>query len=156
MCEHIDKLNRNFLWGCFEGARKIHLVNWNQVCKNKKHGGLGIRKAREQNSTFISKLGWKLISNAEDLWCKVLKSKYLRKHSISSWPTKRRASHTWKSIIKNRDVLDKNIKRNVGTGEDISLWTDWWCGSQPLCNKYQGPHIDNRAKVSSILDDEGK
>ncbi|GMQ11051.1 hypothetical protein CsSME_00053819 [Camellia sinensis var. sinensis] len=121
VCDHIDKLNRNFLWGSTDDRRKVHLVNWQQVCKTKKQGGLGIRQARVQNSAFLSKLGWKIATNSNELWCEVLKTKYLKTHSLSNWPTRRQASHTWKSIIKNRDVLDKNIKWHIGTGEQVSL-----------------------------------
>ncbi|CAL5324749.1 unnamed protein product [Camellia sinensis] len=115
ICNKIDRLNRNFLWGSTENAKKVHLVNWQNVCKSKKQGGLGIRKAREQNLALITKLGWKVASNSADLWCSILKSKYLTKHSFSSWANKRLASHTWKSIIKNRYVLEKNIKWSVAT-----------------------------------------
>lgn len=45
----IDRLNRNFLWGGtkFKKRRrkKINMVNWDTVCRSKRCGGLGIRKA---------------------------------------------------------------------------------------------------------------
>ncbi|GMQ00802.1 hypothetical protein CsSME_00047717 [Camellia sinensis var. sinensis] len=132
VCDQIDKLNRNFLWGNTEDRKKVHLVNWQQVCKSKSNGGLGIRQARVQNLALISKLGWKLTINSDELWCKILKAKYLKDQSVSNWPNQRRASHTWKSIIRNEEVQSKNIKWNVGIGENIALWTDWWCGNQPL------------------------
>ncbi|GMP27069.1 hypothetical protein CsSME_00003231 [Camellia sinensis var. sinensis] len=42
VCNEIDSMNRNFLWGDTLEKKKIHLVNWNIVCKMKKTGGLGI------------------------------------------------------------------------------------------------------------------
>lgn len=155
VCDHIDKVNRSFLWGSSETRRRVHLVNWQHVCQSKKQGGLGIRKARDQNAALISKLGWKITSNSSELWCQVLQTKYLMHHSLSSWPNTRRASHTWNSIIRNRTFLEENIKWTVGAGENISLWTNWWCASKPLCYTNLGPHIDISTKVSSIIDDEG-
>ncbi|CAL2237693.1 unnamed protein product [Prunus armeniaca] len=32
VCDKLDQLNRNFLWGHTSNTSKIHLVNWEQVC----------------------------------------------------------------------------------------------------------------------------
>ncbi|CAL5382784.1 unnamed protein product [Camellia sinensis] len=77
VCDEIDKLNRNFLWGDSLERKKVHLVNWQQVCHKKKNGGLGIRRARDQNLALLSKLGWKLLNKEEGLWLEVLRNKYL-------------------------------------------------------------------------------
>ncbi|XP_028080539.1 uncharacterized protein LOC114282098 [Camellia sinensis] len=69
VCNEIDSMNRNFLWGDTLEKKKIRLVNWDVVCKMKKAGGLGIKKARDQNLALISKLGWNLIRNRNSLWC---------------------------------------------------------------------------------------
>ncbi|KAJ7949731.1 reverse transcriptase [Quillaja saponaria] len=34
-CDHIDRLQRNFLWGDSETEHKIHLLNWDQVVREK-------------------------------------------------------------------------------------------------------------------------
>ncbi|XP_028066585.1 uncharacterized protein LOC114269469 [Camellia sinensis] len=88
VCDQIDKLNRNFLWDNTEDRKKVHLVNWQQVCKSKRNGGLGIRQARVQNLALISKLGWKLTINSDELWCKILKAKYLKHHQSLTSPPK--------------------------------------------------------------------
>ncbi|XP_028055196.1 uncharacterized protein LOC114259389 [Camellia sinensis] len=155
LCDEIDKLNGNFLWGDSENHKKVHLVNWDSVCKRKVEGGLGIRKARAHNAALLTKLGWKILCDKNKLWCKILHSKYLKHHSLFTWPQNKQASHIWRSIRKNRDILRKGVKWVVGNGEHISLWNDWWCGTQSLAqinNTYQSNDLD---KVSSILDDEG-
>ncbi|GMP55184.1 hypothetical protein CsSME_00020075 [Camellia sinensis var. sinensis] len=43
----IDRLNMNFLWGDTLERKRIHLVNWDVVCRMKSQGGLGIKKARD-------------------------------------------------------------------------------------------------------------
>lgn len=144
------------MWSDTDTQKNVHLVNWDNGCKSKIEGGLGIRKARDQNTVVLTKLGWKIISDKDKLWYRVLHSKYLNDHTLYTWPVKKKSSHCWISICKNRDILRKGIKWTVGNGNDISLWHDWWCGTQPLAqqnNCYQSNALD---KVNSILDDEGK
>ncbi|CAL5362434.1 unnamed protein product [Camellia sinensis] len=155
LCDDIDRLNRNFLWGETEHHKKVHLVSWDSVCRSKADGGLGIRKARDQNAALLTKLGWNMLRDTNKLWCKVLHSKYLQKNTFFNWPLQKRSSHVWKSICKNRDYLKKGVKWNVGNGEHISLWCDWWCGKQPLAINYISQQGNGLQKVSSVLDDEG-
>ncbi|KAL7211807.1 hypothetical protein ACSBR2_014628 [Camellia fascicularis] len=144
-----------FYGGILKLRKKVHLVNWDNVCKSKAEGGLGLRKARDQNTTLLIKLGWKILSDKDKLWCKVLHSKYLKHHNIYTWPMKKNSSHCWRSICKHRDVLRKGVKWIVGNGKDISFWTDWWCGKQPLSQHNNTSQIDNTVMVNSVLDDEG-
>ncbi|XP_028099143.1 uncharacterized protein LOC114298722 [Camellia sinensis] len=83
VCNEIDRLNMNFLWGDTLGKKRIHLVKWDDVCKPKKLGGLGIRKARNQNLVLLVKLSWKWICEEEALWKDVLKSKYLTSSNLT-------------------------------------------------------------------------
>ncbi|RVX13021.1 hypothetical protein CK203_009904 [Vitis vinifera] len=45
----LEKIQREFLWGDVEGRRRIHLVRWTAICKDKKYGGLGLRHLKEFN-----------------------------------------------------------------------------------------------------------
>ncbi|KAL6180703.1 hypothetical protein ACLB2K_047363 [Fragaria x ananassa] len=42
LCDRLDKLNRNFLWGDVDDKKIVHLVNWDIVCQPKQLGDLGI------------------------------------------------------------------------------------------------------------------
>ena len=46
--EGIDRVNRNFLWGSSETAKKTHWVNWEKVTKTKEKGGLGSSRLKEE------------------------------------------------------------------------------------------------------------
>lgn len=75
VCDHIDKINRNFLWCQKEDKNRIHLVMWRRVYKPKKFGGLGIRANVENNVASITKLGWRVMNESDPLWIKILKNK---------------------------------------------------------------------------------
>ena len=49
-------MNRNFLWGTSEAAKKIHLVGWQKVTKPKDEGGLGLQTAKGRNISLLAKL----------------------------------------------------------------------------------------------------
>lgn len=152
VCEKIDKINRSFFWGDTVNKKRMHLINWNQVCESKDNGGLGLKKARTQNKALLTKRGWKMMTEHGSLWTSVLRDKYLTNHSLLTWPTNRACSHTWKSIIHTLPILKKGTKWTIGDGQNVSLWKDWWCGDEPLGNKYLGPHVDSGLMVKDIID----
>lgn len=39
---HLDKLQRNFIWGTTDVKRKLHMISWDVITKGKDLGGLGI------------------------------------------------------------------------------------------------------------------
>ncbi|CAL8176297.1 unnamed protein product [Prunus armeniaca] len=79
VCSKLDQLNKNFLWGHAFDKAKVHLVNWETVCKSKCADGLGVKKAAWMNQALLAKFGWRLLQNDQGLWAKVLKAKYLKK-----------------------------------------------------------------------------
>ena len=42
VCEKLDKINRDFLWGSTDERRKMHMVSWSKIVRSKEEGGLGI------------------------------------------------------------------------------------------------------------------
>ncbi|MDV3201046.1 MAG: reverse transcriptase domain-containing protein [Sweet potato little leaf phytoplasma] len=61
ICDEIEKLERNFIWGSTSEQRKAHLINWHQIFLPKTHGGLGFKNLQNLNKTFIMKLCWGVI-----------------------------------------------------------------------------------------------
>jgi hypothetical protein len=58
ICSQLDKVFKNFWWGFPPTkTRNLSLKSWNSICTPKAFGGLGIRKMRDVNLAFISKLG---------------------------------------------------------------------------------------------------
>ncbi|PPD88640.1 hypothetical protein GOBAR_DD14425 [Gossypium barbadense] len=62
-------------WGGSTESVHNHLVKWNQVCRFKSQGGLGLRKARLNNLAMLAKAGWRLHTNQDAVWCQVFRQK---------------------------------------------------------------------------------
>ena len=67
LCENLDKINRDFLWGSIREKKKLHLVGWNKIIQPKEEGGLGIQVARAKNVALLAKLNWRLNQEKEAL-----------------------------------------------------------------------------------------
>ncbi|GAU12283.1 hypothetical protein TSUD_141910 [Trifolium subterraneum] len=66
-CDFIDRMARNFLW---KGSSDtgMHLVGWDKITKPKKLGGLGIRKAREANTSLLDGFHYRLGNGNNSFW----------------------------------------------------------------------------------------
>lgn len=57
----LDKLCRSCIWGGRAHNRKIHMINWQSICKPKATGGLGSRRVFDINKALLSKVNWRMI-----------------------------------------------------------------------------------------------
>jgi hypothetical protein len=53
VAKRIEKIQRDFLWGGMGDEPKMHLVNWDQVCRPIRAGGLGIRNVLNFNKALL-------------------------------------------------------------------------------------------------------
>ncbi|GKV26879.1 hypothetical protein SLEP1_g36097 [Rubroshorea leprosula] len=143
--KEIDKISRNFLWGSVVDQRKIHLVDWDTICKPKSHGGLGIRSARNANTVAMSKLNWRIHTEKDKMWREVLVKKYnindLRFAPSSS------ASPVLKNLSKGTPLFTSGIKWVPRNGLSIHFWTDHWVGKASLDSILFGPFDRNTSKI---------
>jgi len=52
----LKRLCRNYSWGEDEVYKKVPYVSWEETCKPKKNGGLGIRNMKGWKKASIAKL----------------------------------------------------------------------------------------------------
>ncbi|KAL6208769.1 hypothetical protein ACLB2K_019714 [Fragaria x ananassa] len=132
ICEKLDKLNRDFLWGDSEQKRKIHLTNWDMVCRPKCFGGLGIKKSSDMNKAMLAKVSWRIIQEDKGLWNEIYQQKYLKADSIlqKNYDKPTNCSSTWSAIVSGAELLRKGVQWRIGNGCTAKFWVDSWspCG----------------------------
>ncbi|RVW82606.1 putative ribonuclease H protein [Vitis vinifera] len=98
----LEKIQREFLWGDLEERRKIHLVRWTVICKDKRHGGLGLRHLKEEG-------GWTTREVRESY-----------------------GMGLWKDIRKGWEEFVLRTSIRIGNGRRTRFWWDIWVGDSKL------------------------
>lgn len=127
VCDEVEQMCRDFIWGSTPDARKNHLISWHTICSPKEEGGLAFRSLRMVNSAYMMKLGWELITKREALWVQVLRFKYkcgnLQMPNVTCGS---RASHIWRGLTQSWPMVDKGISWIIRNGQSLKFWQDQW------------------------------
>lgn len=73
--KELDKAARRCVWGKNDGSRGIHNLEWEELTKPKRLGGVGIKVSQRMNWALLAKLAWRVLNGDGDLWCDLLKAK---------------------------------------------------------------------------------
>ncbi|RZB60409.1 Dual specificity protein kinase YAK1-like [Glycine soja] len=127
----VVSIQRNFLWGGGSEAAKIPWVNWDIVCLPKNKGGLGIKDMSKFNEALIGKWGWDLANNQNQLWARVLMSKYGGWNALCYGRNSADCSPWWKDLRavfqqQHSNSFINNMRWKVGDGVRIRFWKDKW------------------------------
>ncbi|XP_061365237.1 uncharacterized protein LOC133308608 [Gastrolobium bilobum] len=160
ICNDIEKHIRRFLWGSNRASTRPHLVAWDQLCMDKDHGGLGLRKMKEVNRAFIMKIGYGILSNPDALWARVLKSKYkVQSDLVPNISATRNSSSLWKAIVSSWPVILQHSRILLGNGNSTHFWDDPWvpgCGALSSYAAISDPsQINHQLMVSDLVSSSG-
>ena len=156
--EGIDRVNRNFLWGSSEATKKIHWVGWQKVTKPKDEGGLGLQTAKGRNISLLARLNWRLSTEKEALWVKVLKHKYCNQRRVRVINADRLpCSKVWTAIKRGKEVFSEGSMWMVGRDSNLSFWLGNWTKKGPIRQLIQGPLTQEVAlcEAKDVLGDLG-
>ncbi|KAL0333107.1 UNVERIFIED_CONTAM: hypothetical protein Scaly_2212200 [Sesamum calycinum] len=147
----LEKKMRRFLWHGSGNAK----VAWEQICKPKQEGGLGIRSLMIMNQALMLKQLWRIIQNdGTSIWVEWIQRHRLRQSTIWTF-NGATGSWGWKKLLKLRPLLQRGVIYKVGDGASFSLWQDVWHERGPLCLTFpRGPVITGlplSSPLSSVL-----
>ena len=117
---HIDKINRDFLWGESDSGKKMHMVSWSKITKitkPKEKVGLGIQGTKGRNLTLAAKLYWRMTRCKGAGWAEVLHKKYQCQRQTQ----RSRQSRVWAAVEKGKDICDIGAKWTIGSNSSLSF-----------------------------------
>lgn len=144
-------------WGQKEDEFKVHWKSWDFLGLPKSEGGLGFRNLVDFNTALLAKQVWRLHTNPEAFWAKVLKGIYYPNCDILNADKSSRASWAWSSLLEGKALIVGGSSWQVGNGLSIDLSKDNWlinssCGYLRPIAPLQS-HVPS--KVADIIDWDG-
>ncbi|CAL1413624.1 unnamed protein product [Linum trigynum] len=133
VCSSLDKINRQFIWGGEEGKSSFHPIVWDQMVVPRSQGGADIRPTRLANQAMLAKGAWKLATNDQALWVRIMKGKYGQsREGLDILKNTKGSSFAWRSFSHSTDLLRKGCAYNIKNGKKAKFWTDVWLMQVPL------------------------
>lgn len=138
------KIMRNFLWGGSEGNSKVAWVKWEQVCRPKDFGGLGLKDWALFNTSLLGKWRWKLMQGNMDICSRVLRVRYGSRMQNGTFDVRARDSAWWKDVYKicfdpaeSICWFNAGLSLKLGCGDAIRFWKDIWYGGTLMKTRFQ-------------------
>lgn len=139
LCEKLDKVNKDFLWGSSMERRKLHLVGWSKIIRPQNEGALDIQETGAKNIALLAKLNWRLYQDKDSMWAKVLLSKYYSQHRRNSLdPNKLPCSSNWAAIKVRFPIFKQGICLNVENKSNLSFWESNWVKGNAMIELIKG------------------
>ncbi|XP_026398930.1 uncharacterized protein LOC113294768 [Papaver somniferum] len=152
--EEMNKIQRDFFWGNEDGkSKRIYPKAWVAVCKNKDEGGLDFMNLEKFNEAMISNIGWRMLKQPDTLGAQVMNAKYFPEEDIMHISTKPKPtdSWVWKGILSGIKNIQKIGKWEVGTGNNIHIWSDNWVPNQMSPITKPDNYPDHIQRVSDLI-----
>ncbi|KAK4381921.1 putative mitochondrial protein [Sesamum angolense] len=132
---------RKFLWQG-PNRRGNAKVAWDQICKPKEEGGLGIRSMTVSNRALMLKQLWRILQNdGTSIWVEWIQLHRLQNSTLWTF-NGATGSWGWKKMLKLRPILQQGVLYKIGNGSTFKLWQDIWHERGPLCQLYPlGPAV---------------
>lgn len=122
----IEGMCATFFWSCSPHTHTKAKVAWDDVCRPKDEGGLGIRRLTDTSRVLALSLIWRLLTNSGSLWVAWTKAYLLRTHSFWDVNDKYAGSWIWRKLLKLRDQAAYFLRSEIENGKATLFWFDNW------------------------------
>lgn len=107
---------------------------------SKIQGGLGFKDIEWFNQALLGKQAWKILHYPECLLARFLKSRYFNHSDFHYANEGKRPSFGWRSIIYERELVQKGIRRKIGNVKSIYVWSEQWIEGDDEDSSDEEPH----------------
>lgn len=111
-------------------------ISWQEICKLKSEGVLGIKPLKESNLVCCLKLIWRFLSSTNSLWVNWIKLYLVRKGSLWMVMATQQGSWMWRKLLKCWEIAKSFHRVEVRNGTSTSFWYDSWSSMGRLWDIY--------------------
>ncbi|XP_020678602.2 uncharacterized protein LOC110096820 [Dendrobium catenatum] len=123
--------SRFLFFGDIDCSNKLHMVSWDNVCKPKSKGGLGLPSLFAIQFAFNCSIIYRMYNSSSPL------AVWLSTRYTSPWkPPPPLASKFWLSICKTVVLVKDNFRFSITPTAPIALFWDNWCDKHSLCDLF--------------------
>lgn len=125
----ITAIIRKFWWAGVQeenGTSPFHFRSWDDICKPKYNGGLGITDIYRINQSLLINAAWNIDTNKNPFLTSILKAKYYPNCSFWTASNNICKSIFWSSTMQIKHFLHNNCVLQIHNGES-SIWSTPWC-----------------------------
>ena len=126
--EKINTIIKRFWWAGIKeehNTSPIAYRSWDDICKPKEEGGLGIRDVKTINKSLIIQSAWNVATHNNPFLSAILKAKYHPHSSFWTAPNNNSKSIYWSSVLQVRHHLTSNATYQIHAG-NTSIWSQPW------------------------------
>lgn len=135
VCQSLDRIQSNFLWGSLENHRKLWVVKWNLVTTPKDQGGLVVCKTEGRRIALFGNF-FRRATKKSKHWVQLMQAQYMGPFRPSEG-CKNDLDYTAMETREYTFMLGG--KWAVGDGSRIKMWSDLRLHQGPLRSLISGP-----------------
>ncbi len=148
----LEKIRRDFFWKGKKLTNGFHcLVKWENVCRPKHLGGVGVRNMRASNSALLMKGLWSFFHSPSTPWVMFLRSKHYRlRPPVLSQKAPAGCAPIWKDMLKLAAPFNTSVCFNLGNGLSLSFWSARWFEDFTLMKDFPNLYAVSTTKNASV------
>ncbi|GKC82432.1 RNA-directed DNA polymerase, eukaryota, reverse transcriptase zinc-binding domain protein [Tanacetum coccineum] len=161
--KEINSILKAFLWSSGEVSKGKAKIAWKNVCKQKIHGGLGLKDLIYCNKALLIKHIWNIANKKDNLWVKWVNTVKLK--DLSIWMVQKEAINSWgwKNLLDIRDLIVLKIQAVIDRNYSVSdmivngswKWPRDWYDLFPFLSNIIIPNLIQGKEDSIVWMDNG-
>ncbi|GMI74428.1 hypothetical protein HRI_001112100 [Hibiscus trionum] len=157
LCREMEKIIRRFVWGGSGDRRGLSLINWESMQKSLSSGGMGLKNLESQNSAFLMKVGFEILTKPNKLWVRVVKEKYGWHEVVPLCIKRGNCSRLWQGLSRVWEDIRESVRWNIRNGERTDFWYDIWVDMEgPLWSRCNLSTMPDPMSVDCMVDEFGE